>query len=294
MMIVASVHPPVASKSYQSLDTSSPAYDDLASQSTLYLTLIDSASGKVIHRVTHENGAAPVNAVIIENNIVVTYWNSKAKRTELSSISLFEGMADKYALHPLASSQNSATIQQLERNSNFSSFTSPAPLSMQRSYILPKAVDGLALTVTSHGISNKNILFVLSSGQLVSVDMRLISPRRPLTEPTPSEKEEGLQKYHPIIFLNPQSYVTLDQAMARGYGPVLVASSPTQLESTSAVFSVWGKDLYFNIVKPSQNFDSLASDFNHVMLVLILSTLALVVFVMRRYAKNKQLKSSWM
>ena len=51
--------------------------DVAAVSSTLTLYLIDTVSGKTILKTVHENGAAPVYAVIIENNIVATYWNCK-------------------------------------------------------------------------------------------------------------------------------------------------------------------------------------------------------------------------
>lgn len=73
----------------------------------------------------------------------------------------------------------------------------------------------------------------------------------------------------------------------------IIVTSPTSLESTVAVLSAWGLDLHFNIVKPSQSFDSLASDFKYSLLVGILLLLAVAVFVLRRQVMKKKLTASW-
>jgi len=150
-------------------------------------------------------------------------------------------------------------------------------------------------TVTENGIANKNILVALTTGQLYSLDMRQIHSRRPVSEPSLPEKEEGLTQYSPFVWLNPLSFVTLDESV-RGSeigGKTVLASSSTRLESTSLVFSAWGLDAYFNRVTPSQGFDSLASDFNYTLLVLILGALTGAVYIARGAVERKKLQSTW-
>jgi hypothetical protein len=43
----------------------------------LYVTIVDTISGQVIYRYSIVHGESPVNAIAIENNIIVTYWNGK-------------------------------------------------------------------------------------------------------------------------------------------------------------------------------------------------------------------------
>jgi hypothetical protein len=45
-------------------------------------------------------------------------------------------------------------------------------------------------TITERGITNKNLLLGLSTGQILALDTRVIDPRRPLVPPTQLEKEE--------------------------------------------------------------------------------------------------------
>ena len=59
----------------------------------------------------------------IENNLLVSYWSTQAQRQELSSVSLFEGMIDKYGLGPFSS---------VKVDQERSSFNSPAPIALQK------------------------------------------------------------------------------------------------------------------------------------------------------------------
>jgi ER membrane protein complex subunit 1, C-terminal len=94
--------------------------------------------------------SAPVHALLVENHVIVTYWNAKAKRTELSSTALYEGMVDVFGLSPLS---YFAALPQQIRDANLSSFTSPIPLGIQRTYVIPRMVTSLHHTITSRGMT---------------------------------------------------------------------------------------------------------------------------------------------
>ncbi len=95
---------------------------------SVQVSLIDTVAGRILHRVTHSFAAAssssPVLAssssssasaafstsstssssaptiVISENWVLYSYWNAKAKRTEIGVLALFEGMMGPYDLNP--------------------------------------------------------------------------------------------------------------------------------------------------------------------------------------------------
>lgn len=122
----------------------------------VYAALVDTISSKVLYRLLLcKTASLPVHTLLVENHLIVTYWNSKAKRTELSSTALYEGMVDVFGLSPL--SYFSALPQQL-RDANLSSFSSPLPLGIQRTYVIPRTVTSLHHTVTSRGKKN-NLLY---------------------------------------------------------------------------------------------------------------------------------------
>lgn len=124
---------------------------------SLYATLVDTISSKILYRILlSESASGPVNSLLVENHCIITYWNTIAKRTELSSIALYEGMVDVFGLSPLSSF--SASAQQL-RDANLSAFSSPNPLGIQKTYVIPKKVISLHHTVTSRGGWDIFILF---------------------------------------------------------------------------------------------------------------------------------------
>ncbi len=296
VVLVATLSPPeaaVAEYFAPPSDLGGAQNDSSGSASALTLTLVDTVTGKVVKRLVHEHASLPLHAVLVENAIVATYWNAKAKRTELSSTALYEGVIDKYGMGPLAARASSATPAPYLA-AEYSAYSAIAPMAMQKSYTLPRAVTAMHFTLTASGVSNKNILLALRSGQVYSVDMRLIHPRRPLGEPSQSEKEEGLAKYSPFLVLSPVTALTYNYALA-GRGAARIVSAASNLESSSLVLSFGGGslDLHLNRALPSQGFDLLASDFNHALLLSILSALGGAVLVLRRMHQRKHLGAVW-
>lgn len=250
---------------------------------SLVTTVVDTVSARVLYRALIPYGSEPVSAVTIENHVVVSYWNAKSMRPEMSSVMLVEGMVGKSDLGPLSPNP-------FANEPAFSSFSSLPPIALQKTYISPKAIKALFRTLTTKGLSNKNILIGTVAGQIQSVDLRAIHPRRPLGEPSKTEKEEGLVQYTPYLHLSGLSYASHNLSIANIEGIVAGASN---LESTSLLLA-FGLDLFFNHVKPSQSFDILSSDFNYSLLVIILVVLGIIVNILRRMAKSKALKAPWM
>ena len=75
------------------------------------MSLDDTVAGRVLHRVTHSSaepgagagstGGRAAALVLSENWVCYSYWNAKARRSELGVLSLFEGMVAPYDLNPL-------------------------------------------------------------------------------------------------------------------------------------------------------------------------------------------------
>jgi hypothetical protein len=97
---------------------------------------------------------------------------------------------DNTELTPFASSRarsNSAYLSSLAASAGAaakSAYTAASPIAMQKTYVLPRAVTALQHTVTAHGLSNKNVLMAMQNGQIYSVDMKQIHPRRPFSDPS--------------------------------------------------------------------------------------------------------------
>lgn len=285
VILVSTISPPEAARE--------DYFDNLSNaDATSYLTLhlVDVISGNVIKRIVHEAAVKPVNVVMVENMIVVSYWNSKARRAEVSTTALYEGAIDRYELSPFSSNRKTAR----DTNKYSSAYNFIPPMAMQKTYTVHKPVSALQHTVTAKGIANKNIILGLTNGQVFSIDMRLMHPRKPMSDPSPTEKQEGLMKYSPFLLLDAQSSaITHNYSLSSG--PSRIESAASSLESTSLVFSYGGSciDFHSSRVLPSRGFDILPSNFNHSLLLLVLAALLVAMLFLRRVNHNKRLTQLW-
>lgn len=104
-------------------------------------------------------------------------------------MALFDGVIDNTELTPFASSRarsGSAYLSSAAANEALpkSAYSAVTPIAMQKTYVLPRSVTALQHTVTAQGLSNKNILVATQNGQVYSVDMRQVHPRRPFSDPS--------------------------------------------------------------------------------------------------------------
>mmetsp|Transcript_41948 Transcript_41948/g.84760 ORF Transcript_41948/g.84760 Transcript_41948/m.84760 type:complete len:995 (+) Transcript_41948:1441-4425(+) len=260
---------------------------------SVQVSLVDTVAARVLHRVTHSFAQPPLSAsgaqgssssssalTLSENWVVYSYWNTKAKRSEVGVLSLYEGMVGPYDLNPLK-----VPLQTLE----FSSLSAKGPVVMQRTFVFPKAVQSVSATVTAQGISTKNLLFVLESGQVVMVPRRMLDPRRPNTAPTKHEQAEGLMQYHPFLFLDPRHFVTMNETVT---GLSSVFAVPAVIESATLVL-LGGVDVFFTRATPSKTFDLLAADFNRPFLLALLFGLALMTVALKKLDREKKINAAW-
>ena len=53
--------------------------DNTIVDSTLYIHVIDSVSGKILVRSQYEHATGPFHGTLLENFILITYWNLKVR-----------------------------------------------------------------------------------------------------------------------------------------------------------------------------------------------------------------------
>lgn len=193
--------------------------------SQIVVYLIDTITGRIIHRVLHPQASGPVYLVQTENWVVYSYWNQKARRSEMGSVCLYEQAVEKYGLNPWTKPDFTDT---------FSSFASPTPVVHHRSFIFPLAVKALATSETVYGITTKHVIVGLTTNQIYSMDLRFMDPRRPSGKPTPTQMAEGLMQYSPYLPLIPQQIVSFNATVANLH---TITSTPSAVESTSLVMA---------------------------------------------------------
>ncbi len=119
----------------------------------------------------------------------------------------------------------------------------------------------MAATKSLLGVTTKDIIVATTTDQLVTINRRLIDPRRPdANRITESDKEEGLIPYDPRLGIPHTSFLTQNSSIPRLR---TVLTFPDLLESNSLVFGI-GLDLLWIPVSPAKNFDMLRHDFSRV------------------------------
>lgn len=108
-----------------------------------------------------------------------SFWNAKDKRTEMVSLSLFDGAVGANNLNPW---------KRPSWSESRSSFDPRAPFVLQKSFIFPTKVESLGVTVTSRGITPQYVLVGMGTGQIFKLARNFIDPRQPEKPPTIEEQ----------------------------------------------------------------------------------------------------------
>ncbi|CAG2112877.1 unnamed protein product [Medioppia subpectinata] len=229
--------------------------------------LMDSITGSVVYTTVHKRAKRPIHIIHSENWIIYSYYNEKSRRTEISSIELFEGETQS----------NSSAFSSLTRNQLI-----PAIVE-QNSFIFPTGIDVMADTITERGIT-----IFLPSGGLLELPKAFLDPRRPL-KPTPEHMEEGLIPYIPEIPIPAEGIINYNKTLTAIRG---IQTSATGLESTCLVFA-YGLDLFYTRVTPSKTFDVLKDDFDFILISVVLIALIAFSYAIKWLAARKALNASW-
>ncbi|KAF5456499.1 hypothetical protein F2P56_025975 [Juglans regia] len=251
-------------------------------ESCLVVYLIDTVTGRILHRMTHHGSQGPVHAVLSENWVVYHYFNLRAHRYEMSVMEIYDqSWVDNKDVWKLVVGKHNLT-------SPISLYSRPAVVTKSQSYFFTHSVKAIAVTSTAKGITSKQLLIGTIGDQVLALDKRYLDPRRSL-DPTQAEKEEGIIPLTDSLPIIPQSYVThaLNVEGLRG-----IVTLPAKLESTTLVFA-YGVDIFFTRIAPSRTYDSLTEDFSYALLLLTIVALIAAIFVTWIMSERKELQEKW-
>jgi hypothetical protein len=241
--------------------------------------LLDSASGNILHAVSHPNvdTSRAIPSAVSEN------WFSYSLTLDASTVDtsrgyqLIVGELYESALPndrgPLGAASNSSSFQPSSTSGD-----ATKPYVISQTYQIPEEISDMTVTQTRQGITSRELLITLpESNSIVGIPRSVIDPRRPVgRDPTALEASEGLTKYNPALQFDPKWYLNHKLEV---FGIKDVITSPALLESTSLVFA-YGLDVFGTRVAPSFAFDMLGKGFNKVqMLATVLALGVGVVFV---------------
>ncbi|KAL3781363.1 hypothetical protein HJC23_013447 [Cyclotella cryptica] len=258
---------------------------------SLFVTLLDSVSGQILYRVSHahatesdltEGVSTKVPVIISENWVVYTFFNQRTRRTDIGVLTLHEGMIDKNGL---------TAFNGPEQELVFSSLESPKPIVLSKTYGMAKAITAIGVTVTKAGITSKQFLFATANDQVISMDRRLMDPRRPNGELKPSEKMEGLVRYAPLLPIIP---LRTPSHVYQVSNVQSISSTAANVESQSLMLAYGGPDVFFSRLAPSKGFDLLPDDFNRGLLTVVVLGMTVLLVAIQRMNKKKLVTTAWL
>ena len=256
---------------------------------TVTISLIDAVTGRVVQRFFHKNCAGPVKVTQSENWVFYSYWNMKARRTEISSIALYDGAIDSNSLNPWTTLPKVVQNENKALDTSFSSYDSEQPVILQKTFIFPCGITSLSGVHTLGGVTEKQLLIGTVNGQIYSLDRRFLDPRRPSGKPSKSDQMEGLMPYMPILPVMNQNVLSYTKEIER---LDTIVSAPAGLESTTLVLG-YGLDMFFTRAMPSQGFDILPEEFQWELLIIMITALFVGQYVARTSLEKQQLNSQW-
>ncbi|KAL0709365.1 hypothetical protein Bca4012_016343 [Brassica carinata] len=160
-------------------------------ESALVVYLIDTITGRTLHRLTHQGCQGPVHALFSESWVVNDYFNLRANKYEVTVVEIYDqSRAENKNVWKLVLGQHNLTAP-------ISSYSRSEVLTKSQSYFFPQTI---AVTSTAKGITSKQLLIGTIGDQILALDKRFVNPRRTLN-PSQAEKESSLSRIHYPSFL---------------------------------------------------------------------------------------------
>ncbi|KAF2733784.1 DUF1620-domain-containing protein [Polyplosphaeria fusca] len=264
----------------------------LESTRTASFYLLDSASGQLLHAISHEgvDVSRPMPSTISENwlsySVVIdSHSDASSRGYQLVVAELFESpLPDDRG--PLRASSNSSTVQPSAASGDVTK-----PFVMSQTYQIPELISHMTVTQTKQGITSRELLVTCpDSNSIIGIPRHVIDPRRPIgRDPTSQEQSEGLTKYMPFIPFDPKWHLNHKYEVA---GVKEVITSESGLESTSLVLA-HGFDVFGTRVAPSFAFDVLGKGFNKIQMLLTVAALFVGVLFAAPLVGRKQINGMW-
>lgn len=257
------------------------------SASALTVYLVEAVTGAVLYTATHigVDTSLPLPSVISENWFAYSFYGtvgtSSTKAFQLVIHEMYESSVPNDR-GPLGSSVNQSTF-------DLGSVVQPYVIS--QSFLVPERISSMAVTQTSQGITTRQLLCTLpETNSIVGIPQQFLDARRPVDrDPNPSEREEGLFRYAPVLEFDPKWILTHSRDVL---AIEKIITSPTLLESTSLVFA-FGHDIFGTRLSPSMAFDVLGKGFNKGQLVLTVVALLVGVGFLGPMVRKKQVDARW-
>ncbi|KCV70553.1 hypothetical protein H696_02899 [Fonticula alba] len=291
---------------YKYLNPTAVAIVSRDASGVLCVRLVDAFSGRQVFYQKRERSASAssVQALLRENWLILTYSAAPGGEPAIDQHPRSEGLIKVDVLEFFESSTRNA------RGDPTTGLEGILPHAEEHSFLLPYAFspagvgDGealqLASSVTRHGITNRQIVFALPQGFVLSLSRRTLSPRLGTAgtagaDTTAPAAASGPRPPTLLSLRDEHHRISLNHAVPR---PHACTSVGTQLESTSIVAVLGGLDLFVTArLSPVQPFDTLSGEgggpFSKSTVAITVLALVLVNVVLSRASARRALQRAW-
>lgn len=108
----------------------------------LVVYMMDAVSGAMLHHATLPNAAGPVHVAMRENKVWLDYWHTRAFRTEVIAMELYESdQANDRDTRPVHSAFDAATLPHIS----------------SQTFVLPARVHAVGVSRTRRGITATDV-----------------------------------------------------------------------------------------------------------------------------------------
>ncbi|GAW83486.1 hypothetical protein, conserved [Plasmodium gonderi] len=225
---------------------------------TLYI--IDGITGDLIFsKMLDKHTNPPFHLMISENHVILNYFNVNLKKYIIQIIEILLDKRDP-GFFNLITSKKEKIVDLFDQKKKI--------IVKEKNYIIEHNIKSFNFTETKRGITNKQILLLLESNKITSLNLG-------------TEKDQNVYK-------NLNTFITQTDILYNSKGFI---SNESLLESTTLVFS-WGNYLYFTCYQPNGSFDTI-ENFNLLVLLFLIILVFIGTYISYLKRINKTLHSKW-
>ena len=252
----------------------------------LTVAAIDSLTGSTLVSSRHPDCPGDVRLAIAEHTVIYHFFNRAKRRYYVATWELFEHqtqvLLDSNMVSPALVAQS---LVAKRRQFHSAQVRAPHVVSAVKNFPYG-AVSLIGVTHTSQSIARKLVVFVLATGEAISLPLPSLWGI-PLKQPEPKNEQEVAMANS--VFVPYFDRLTNINRVAR---PQLFKSAPTKLESTSRIL-VAGLDLWYVPASAGKPFDRLDDEFNKKGLLMVCCLLPVVTLVLRYFAIRRSVNVAW-
>lgn len=203
----------------------------------LILYIMNLVNGKILHSQRISDSSSPIGLNIIENWIILSYWNLADIRSDILSISITKDKINKNEIK-LSNLNKYMKSKSLKEMNNFENVNISIEYKL---FSFPMGIKDIYNSVTLEGISSKYLIFILKNNDIIEVESKYLDSLSKERKLSSKEEENGIIRYNAMLGYNTLNILNENENVIGIKG---MKSSYAKIESTSIIVC-YGNDLFF-------------------------------------------------